>query len=85
MINETVKNLPERLVRSDWRSMTEEEWIDFKQHKKAEKEIDENLLLIQYLEATEADFEDVKNFSDRKVKEAKEWKKSTLDCGIVER
>lgn len=85
MINEIVKNLPERIVRADWRTLTEEEWIDIKQHKKAEKEIDEDLLLIQYLEATEADFNDVKNFTDKKVKEAKEWKKAILECGIVER
>lgn len=73
-----VKNLPERTVRADHRSLTEGEWMNLKQHRKSEQELDETLLLLQYLIATDADLTDSKNFSVKAVKKAKAWKLDML-------
>lgn len=78
-----VKNLPERLVRADHQSLTEENWMNLKQHRKAEQELDETVLLLEYLKATGADLTDSKNFSVKTVKKAKQWKIDGLTNGIL--
>lgn len=41
---------------------------------KAEREIQETMILVDYLTAHHMDFDDLDNFSERTVKAAKEWK-----------
>lgn len=41
---------------------------------KAEREIQETMILVDYLTAHHMDFDDLDNFSERSVKAAKEWK-----------
>lgn len=43
-------------------------------HNKAEREIMESVILVDYLIAHDLDFADLSNFSERTVKAAKLWK-----------
>lgn len=46
---------------------------DKRRFSKAQREIEETIILIDYLVAHDLDFDDINNFTERSVKLAKEW------------
>ena len=48
-----------------------------KRHDKAQKELEETQILVDYLTTHGLDFDDISNFSEKTVRTAKEWFNAT--------
>ena len=44
-----------------------------RKHNKAEKEIEDTQILVEFLVAHSLDFEDIENFSEKTIREARSW------------